>query len=80
MKKSDIREVYEDLKYRNINPSGSFDNGGRWYASNTELINVRSPSRAWPYSEMTACRTLKYVTAVSNKFNCQDADELREVV
>ncbi|HFD31318.1 MAG TPA: hypothetical protein ENJ28_01200 [Gammaproteobacteria bacterium] len=71
-----IKEVYEMLKNREIHPTGKFDNAGRWYAANDDLISVRSPSRAWPYSQMTACRTRKYVKAVAEKFNCSDVKEL----
>lgn len=80
MNNKEIKEVYKMLKNREINPSGSFDSGGRWYANNKELINVRTPSRAWPYSEMVACRTLKYVKAVQAKFNCDNLNSLIAVV
>lgn len=58
------KHVYELLKSREINPSGTFGKQGRWYAHRPHLINVRRPSASYPYSEMTACRTLKYVNAV----------------
>ncbi len=75
-----IKQVYEMLKNREIHPSGEFDKGGRFYAKNEDLINVRTPSRNWPFSHMTACRTLKYVKAVAEKFNCQNIDELKNCV
>jgi len=56
--------IYTLLKNRDINPTGTFDKQGRWYAHNSHLISVRRPSASYPYSEMTACRTLKYVRAV----------------
>jgi len=74
--KEAIKNVYQQLKDRKIDPSGSFDNGGRWYAEHKDLINVRTPSRRWPYSELTACRTLKYVKAVAEKFGCDTEEEL----
>ncbi len=67
-----INEVYELLKNRVINPAGTFDNAGRFWLDNRDLINVREPSRAWPYSQMMAGRTLKYVKAVAKKFNCEN--------
>jgi len=70
------KEVYEKLRDRDINPSGRFDSGGRWYADNDQLISSRSPSRAWPYSQMTACRTLKYVKKVALYYNCKSAADL----
>lgn len=71
-----VKEVYEMLKNRELHPSGKFDNGGRFYAKNDDLINVRSPSRAFPYSQLVACRTLKYVRAVQEKFKCKNKQEL----
>lgn len=71
-----IKTVYTMLKDRDIHPSGSFDKRGRFYAENSELINVRSPSAAWPFSEMIACRTRKYVKAVAEKFNCATVNDL----
>lgn len=67
-----INEVYQLLKNRVINPAGTFDNAGRFWLDNRDLINVREPSRAWPYSQMMAGRTLKYVKAVAKKFNCEN--------
>ena len=66
-----IKAVFGMLKNRDINPTGTFDDAGRWYAENDDLIDVRSPSRSYPYPEMVACRTKKYVTAVAEKFGCK---------
>ena len=66
--KTAINRVYRELADREIHPSGSCDRQGRWYADNSHLINVRSPSNSWPYSEMVACRTKKYVTAVAEYY------------
>lgn len=71
-----IKEVYKKLQDREIHPGGSFDKQGRWYANNSDLINVRQPSVAWPYSQMIACRTLKYVKKVADKFNCENLEQL----
>ena len=79
-KKAMIIEVYKQLKDREIHPSGEFDGAGRFYATHRDLIDVRSPSRSWPYSHMTACRTKKYVTKVCEKFNCETVDELKKRV
>lgn len=75
-----INNVYEMLKSRTLHPSGKFDNSGKFFAEHADLINVRNPTRAWPYSHMVACRTRKYVTAVCDKFNCRSASELRDHV
>ena len=55
--KSIIDCVYQQLKLREIHPSGHFDKGGRFYLDNDDLVSVRSPSRAYPYSQMIAGRT-----------------------
>lgn len=79
-KKDMINQIYGELKDRQIHPSGKFDNGGRWYSDNSDLISCRTPSRAWPYSEMTACRTKKYIKKVAEKFGCKTIEELRASV
>jgi hypothetical protein len=75
-----IDAVYQDLKNRTINPAGAFDKGGRFWLENDELVNVRCPSAAWPYSQMTAARTRKYVTKVCEKFSCTSEKNLRSHV
>lgn len=75
-----INQIYHELKERMIHPTGKFDSGGRWFAENSELINVRSPSRAYPWSEMTACRSKKYVKACFEKFKCKKVEDLRAAV
>ena len=80
LEKEDIRKVYEELKNRVIHPSGEFDKTGRFYAENSDIINVRQPSRAYPYSQMKACRTLTYVKKVAEKYNVQTIEDLRVFV
>lgn len=75
-----ISTVYAELKSRQLHPSGKFDNAGRFWAANDDLIDVRSPSRAYPYSQMTACRTKKYVTKVVAKFEPESIEQLRSLV
>jgi len=75
-----INTVFVQLKEREINPSGRFDNGGRWYADNGELLACRAPSRAYPYSEMTACRTRNYVLRCAVKFNTKTLKQLQDAV
>ena len=76
METQEIKEVYKMLKDRAIHPSGGFDKAGRWYAEHADLIDVRSPSRSYPYSQMAACRTLKYVKAVAAHFDCKNKEDL----
>lgn len=57
--------VYVPRRDRQVNPDGEFDSAGRWYPSSAEECGdiarcVRSPSRAWPYSYLVACRTKKH--------------------
>jgi len=54
---------YLDLQSRKIHPSGDFDNARRW-GPNKQLEcckGIRTPSRKWPYSLMTHCRTMAHV-------------------
>ena len=76
MKNEEIKEVYIALRDRIKNPVGEFDKGGRFYAEYSDLMNVRTPSRSWPYSEMKAARTLKFVRALAE--TCQNIDELKQ--
>ena len=53
---------WNQLKNREIHPEGTFDKGGRWYPDmKLECCNVRSPSRAYPYSLMLHCRSWEHV-------------------
>lgn len=61
-------DEYQRRRDRQSHPSGKFDSGGRWYPSNEErrgcCSNIRSPSRAYPYSLMLHCRTIEHVAAL----------------
>jgi hypothetical protein len=56
------------VKYvqEHYNPTGHKDNGGRWYPDNDEKCmccnNIRSPSRAYPWSLWKHCKSKKHVT------------------
>ena len=55
--------TYIRRKNRDEHPEGEFDNGGRWYPDEIENLDTRhyrTPSRSFPYSYMTACRTLRH--------------------
>ncbi|PMM06842.1 hypothetical protein BCT63_05790 [Vibrio kanaloae] len=78
--KNIVNTVFQELKDRDLNPSGEFDNQGRWYADNRHLINCRTPSRSFPYSEMQACRAKKYVAKVLEFYGCKSAKTLRKKV
>jgi len=69
-KEKKIEKIYRDRKDRVAHPEGEFDGGGRFYPSETEeqecCAEIRSPSRAYPYSLMVHCRTLKHVKNLVN--------------
>lgn len=63
-----IRMVYEAMRDRQLNPSGGFDQAGRWYPSMAQEaggITVASPTRHYPYSYLLACRTRKHTQRVA---------------
>lgn len=72
----EIKKVFEKLQQREINPSGHFDSAGRFWLKNSDLVDVREPSRAYPFSHMKAGRTLKYVKAVAEKYSCNSYEDL----
>lgn len=58
-------KLFVDRQNRDAHPNGEFDNAKRWYPSKDEKCecceNLRSPSRAYPYSLMVHCRTAKHI-------------------
>jgi hypothetical protein len=63
--KSLVAAVYTARKDRKSHPEGRTDNAGRWYPSERENADgdgssTRSPSRAWPWSYMSRCRTRQH--------------------
>jgi len=70
---------YEARRVRRSHPKGKTDNGGRWYPAESERCPCcnrgRSPSRAWPWSLMTHCRTALHV---ANLYGVKKADLLKE--
>ncbi len=58
-------QAYIARRDRKDHPDGEFDKGGRWYPSEAEkqpcCRSIRPPSRAWPNSLNSHCRTLKHV-------------------
>jgi len=77
-----LQVAYEYVRRREraTHPDGSFDSGGRWYPSEDEkqscCSGIRRPSRAWPYSLMTHCRSITHVAALYGV----DAREVRRAV
>ncbi len=61
-------ETWKRRQSRSEHPRGRFDNGGRWYPSDEEwqpcCRGVRSPSRAYPYSYLTHCRSIEHVASL----------------
>ena len=62
---------------RESHPKGEFDNAQRFYPSQQERQDgcdyIRRPSRTWPFSLMTHCRSIEHV---ANLYNV-DVTELR---
>lgn len=62
------RQLYQERKIRIVDPDGTFDNAKRFYPSATEMQPcckfIRRPTRAWPYSLMLHCRTLRHCQAL----------------
>jgi hypothetical protein len=61
--------VWQRRQDRAVHPEGTFDKAKRFYPSDREEADdvvgeVRSPSRAWPYSYMTRCRTRSHCRAL----------------
>lgn len=74
--KNDLKSVYMMLKNRELNPRGCFDSRGRFYLDDDELVDVRPPSAKYPYTQMKAGRTSKFVEAIADKYACKTHDEL----
>lgn len=74
--KEEMKEVFKMLKERELHPAGSFDKAGRFYLRDSELVSVRRPSAQYPYSQMNAGRTSKFVKDISEKYKVQSKEEL----
>lgn len=82
---SAIRGEYAARQSRRTDPDGSFDRQGRFDLSDQEYcsccIPVRSPSRRWPYSQMTHARTLKHIRHLAVKLLAEvDAERVTRLV
>ena len=77
--KKELRKVFLELKDRILHPKGTFDKAGRFYLYDVELVKARSPSVRFPYSQMLAGRTAKFVKAIAEKYNVQGIKELRRL-
>jgi hypothetical protein len=67
----DAAQEWLDRRDRKAHPDGKFDNAGRFYPSTDERCDcckdVRSPSRSYPYSYMTHCRSAEHVANLYGK-------------
>lgn len=63
---ADAATEYLSRRDRGTNPPGRFDSAGRFTAAErTDTVcGVRTPSRAYPYPELTAARTAKHCAEV----------------
>jgi len=66
-------------KTRKKHPDGSFDNTRRWQPSNDERCHccrlIREPSRRFPYSLMTHCRSVGHIASLYDV----DAGAIRKI-
>lgn len=66
---------YLKRKDRYHHPEGKIDKAGRWYPSDEERMpccnRIRRPSRGFPWSYMTHCRTLKHIC---NLYRIQESE------
>lgn len=76
LSKEDLKKVYIMLKERELHPKGSFDKAGRFYLDDSELVDVRPPSAAYPYSQMKAGRTSAFVKKMADKYKATNLNEL----
>lgn len=69
--KTVIKWMYERRRDRIDHPDGNFDNAKRWYPADGEKCDccnsIRRPSRDYPYSYMTHCRSRAHCTELYNK-------------
>ena len=80
--KAEVELAYLARKFRIAHPRGRKDNAGRWYPGAAEggTPNVRSPSRAWPWSYMVACRTRKWCEQLPAATRKEDAKAARAAI
>jgi len=71
-----IDDAYILLRDRIENPAGEFDDAGRFYAEYSELMDVRSPSRNWPFPQMIAGRSKKFIKKLVEKYEVKSYKEL----
>lgn len=76
LSKDDLKAVFTMLQERKLHPRGEFDKQGRFYLQDSELVNVCPPSFKYPYSQMTAGRSLKFIRALVDTYKPQSRDEL----
>lgn len=66
-------KLYNERQSRDVDPDGTFDRAGRWYPSDTERCSccryISSPTRSYPYSYMTHCRSSEHVANVCDLNN-----------
>ena len=73
-------QTYLDRHFRVAHPKGNFDKAGRWSPAKTEHCQccdgIRQPSRAWPFSLMLHCRSIRHVASLYSV----DYVELRKAI
>jgi hypothetical protein len=81
--KTVVDKIFKLRSDRITHPHGKFDNAKRWYPSDEEKCDcceyIRGPTRAFPFSYMTHCRTKKHVAALVNKLGIDDPSIQKEL-
>lgn len=56
-------KAYDNMKNRLTHPKGKFDSASRFYVDKKFACceQIRSPSRSYPYSQMTHARSLEHI-------------------
>ena len=73
-----INKIFEMAKSREIHPSGDLDKAGRWYPDDllsALMDSVRSPTRSYPWSYMSHCRTKKFIKKCVEKYQFTSLEE-----
>lgn len=65
---TEAAQMYIRRQDRAEHPAGRFDRAGRFWADEqcSCCAGIRTPSRAWPYSQMAHCRTLRHIAQLTS--------------
>ncbi|TAH43647.1 MAG: hypothetical protein EYC69_02215 [Bacteroidetes bacterium] len=74
-------DCYYKRLERSEHPTGRFDKAGRWFPEDEEkcdcCFGLRAPSRAYPYSLMTHCRSINHIATLFSVDNSKMKSHIR---